>query len=362
MRSEWCWVMSKAVIAGVFGLVLAGCATPTPRTVVTTPGYAFGYRAHGKTAAQVFSNGLETFVTLSPGVRVLKSLGDGHSRRVDWVPPYWVLQGLAGRWDLTTTKGVVSIQAPEAVAQRAKLLEAAGVVRTTKPKPVEKTWKWKVPFRADSARLGDKALRRLGSIALKINKAVHVDGVWVSGATTPAGTLEQNAGVGASRASAVADTLALDGAVPVADRGWDRSLKGTYALVVAKVQVWRKPKEFKPSVGKKAAKAKKAAKVVKVAKAAKAVKAAKAAKARKPREVRFSVKRGQLLSHALDNFLVKRGWSMQWRSMVDYSVRYPASFRGRDLRKVLGEVTADWPIRVRLYAGNRVAVVTGGVR
>ncbi|HDJ86069.1 MAG TPA: hypothetical protein ENG77_03050 [Chromatiales bacterium] len=359
--------MSKVVIAGVLGLVLAGCATPMPRKVAPTPGYTFGYRVHGKTGAQVFSNGVETFVTLSPGVRVLKSLGDGRSRPVNWVPPYWVLRGLAGRWELTTTRGVVSIRAPEVVAQHAKLLEAAGVVRTTKPKPVVRTWKWKVLFHADSARLDNKALRRLGAIALKINRAVHVDGVWVSGATTPTGTLEQNAGVGASRASAVADTLALDGAVPVEDRGWDRSLKGPYALVVAKVQVWRKPQEFGPVVGKRGAKAAKAVKAAKAAKVAKAVKVKKvekaaAVKARKPREVKFSVKGGELLSHALGNFLTKRGWSMQWRSPVDYSVRYPASFRGHDLRKVLVRVTAAWPIRVHLYAGNRVAVVTGGVR
>lgn len=364
------------VVMVLFGAMLAGCASTQPPPARLS-GYTFGYRVSGKVHAQVFSDPTHTFVTVPDGVRIRKADGDGAARKAVHTAPYWVLQGLAAHWVLATSKGTVKVRAPKTVVAQARFLESFEVVKKTRPKPQPRTWSWKIPFRRASAKLNDQTIHTLSDIATKIGGAARVDQVSVTGATTSAGSVWANAEVGAERARVVTDALSLDGVQKIQDTGWNKTLSGEYAIVTAKVKVWEKPVEYVPygektpvrlaGAGNPKAHGGRKPKGSTAGKTAPAY-VASAAPVRKtgvpkpPVEVRLDVRGGQLLSQVLERFLSDHGWVTRWESPVDYSIRYRATFRGRTVRAVLQKVATAWPVRVQLYTGNRVAVVTGGVQ
>lgn len=378
----------------VLGMALSACAIQhTAPTTIT--GFTFGYKVSGAEASkvQVFSGAKKTYVTTPENMRIQKATGDGDARVVTHEPPYWVIAGLAAHWILQTTRGAVQVRAPERVASQAKIWEAVNAVNTATPPLVHKTWRWRIPFSSGSARLDDSGFSKLSTIAHRIEHADKVDAVTVTGYTTKSGAVWRNAQIGAERANITAANLSLDGVQGVRNAGWAPGAHGAYAIVEAKVQVrgaaktieggGSKPARLVAALGKTGtagsgmsgqsaqtshAKPVQVARLTKAGEhsgphAAKSIKTtAGAATTGAETQAVLVLRPGELLSGALGGFLHQHHWNAKWESPADYSVQYPAVLTGDSVRDVIRKVTAMWPIHVRLYTENRVAVISGGVQ
>jgi hypothetical protein len=68
--------------------------------------------------------------------------------------------------------------------------------------------------------------------------------------------------------------------------------------------------------------------------------------------------RAQRLSTDMRRFLNHHEWHLAWRTAQDYAVPYPYSLHGPNVVAVLRQLAALYRLRVHIYRGNRVAVVT----
>lgn len=71
----------------------------------------------------------------------------------------------------------------------------------------------------------------------------------------------------------------------------------------------------------------------------------------------FVVRDGQKLSEALEQFLKKGDWRMEWEAGSDYTVKKGYSVTGNSLRDVLDAALTSYGIHAILYTINRVVVV-----
>lgn len=78
----------------------------------------------------------------------------------------------------------------------------------------------------------------------------------------------------------------------------------------------------------------------------------------KPKMLTLRMTANSRISRDLAGFLHRQGWSLAWNATEDYAVRYAFVVRGPTVRAVLHHIIALYPLRIRLYAGNKVVAVT----
>ncbi len=77
-----------------------------------------------------------------------------------------------------------------------------------------------------------------------------------------------------------------------------------------------------------------------------------------PPRTRVMMLRAQRLSRNLRRFLGHHHWHLAWRSAQDYAVPYPYVLRGRNTLAILRQLAHLYNLRIHIYHGNRVVVVT----
>ncbi len=77
-----------------------------------------------------------------------------------------------------------------------------------------------------------------------------------------------------------------------------------------------------------------------------------------PPKKRVMMLRAQRLSQNLRRFLAHHHWHLAWRSSQDYAVPYPFVLRGPNTLAILRQLAQLYTLRIHVYHGNRVVVVT----
>ena len=77
-----------------------------------------------------------------------------------------------------------------------------------------------------------------------------------------------------------------------------------------------------------------------------------------PPKTRVMMLRTQRLSQNLRRFLAHHHWHLAWRSSQDYAVPYPFVLRGPNTLAILRQLAHLYTLRIHVYHGNRVVVVT----
>ena len=77
-----------------------------------------------------------------------------------------------------------------------------------------------------------------------------------------------------------------------------------------------------------------------------------------PAPARVMMLRAQRLSQNMRRFLAHHHWHLAWRSSQDYAVPYPYVLRGPDTVAILRQLAHLYALRIHIYHGNRVVVVT----
>jgi hypothetical protein len=75
-------------------------------------------------------------------------------------------------------------------------------------------------------------------------------------------------------------------------------------------------------------------------------------------KTRVMMLRTERLSQNLRRFLAHHHWHLAWRSAQDYAVPYPYVLRGANTLAVLRQLAHLYSLRIHVYHGNRVVVVT----
>ena len=77
-----------------------------------------------------------------------------------------------------------------------------------------------------------------------------------------------------------------------------------------------------------------------------------------PPTTRVMMLRAQRLSQNLRRFLAHHHWHLAWRSAQDYAVPYPYVLRGANTLAILRQIAHLYSLRIHVYHGNHVVVVT----
>ena len=77
-----------------------------------------------------------------------------------------------------------------------------------------------------------------------------------------------------------------------------------------------------------------------------------------PTSARVMMLRAQRLSQDMRRFLAHHHWHLAWRSNQDYAVPYPYVLRGPNTVAILRQLAHLYHLRIHIYHGNRVVVVT----
>ena len=77
-----------------------------------------------------------------------------------------------------------------------------------------------------------------------------------------------------------------------------------------------------------------------------------------PAQARVMMLRAERLSQNMRRFLAHHHWHLAWRSSQDYAVPYPYVLRGPNTVAILRQLAHLYALRIHIYRGNRVVVVT----